>query len=100
MSLKDLTDKMQKLIDVKGWGNPESSRPQTPKNIAISLMLEAAELLEHFQWTETPESKQELAHELADVQLYLLQLAALCDIDIGKACEEKLAINYRREWRP
>ena len=70
---------------------------QTPRNIAISLSLEVSEVLEHFQWGETAD-RDALAGELADVSLYLLQLAYLCDIDLEQAILDKLAINYRRRW--
>ena len=49
MDLKDLSQAMQDFVTSKGWYQPDSLRPQTPRNIAISLCLEAAEVLEHFQ---------------------------------------------------
>ena len=73
-------------------------RPQTPKNLAISLSIEAAEVLELFQWSEKQRHPDELASELADVMLYLLQLARLTGIDLETAVIDKLKINYRREW--
>ena len=71
-----------------------------PKNLAISLSLEAAEVLELFQWTKDnnlpPDKKEQLAEELADVYYYLLLLAHETDIDIRKAFEKKMEINERR----
>lgn len=99
MNLNQLSDQMQLLIDTKEWNKPGGSRPQTAKNIAISIMLEAAEILEHFQWNEHPSSTQDLALELADVQLYLLQLARICKIDLEQACIQKLEINHNRTWK-
>lgn len=68
-----------------------------PKNVAISLCLEAAEVLELFQWTKDnslPDSKKEqLAEELADVYYYLLLLAHETNIDIRQAFEEKMKLN-------
>jgi phosphoribosyl-ATP pyrophosphohydrolase len=59
---------------------------------------EAAELLELFQWHEDVKDKEELASELADVALYLLQLASVSEIDLEKAILDKLEINKTRDW--
>ncbi len=60
-------------------------------------MLEASEVLENFQWGDTAD-KAQLASELADVMLYLLQIASLSDIDLGQAVMDKLDANYGRSW--
>jgi NTP pyrophosphatase (non-canonical NTP hydrolase) len=86
---------MNAFVEDMGWYRSDSEFEQSPRNIAISLALEAAEVLEHFQWTEDAHPDA-LAEELADVALYLLQLAYLTDIDLGSAVMEKLAVNYRR----
>ena len=93
-----MTDEMNKFVEAKGWYRPNSRAPQTPRNIAASLVIEAAEVLEHFQWTEDSRQPQELAGELADVALYLLQLAYLTSIDLEQAILDKLALNYNRTW--
>ena len=98
MDLKELSQAMQDFVTSKGWYQPDSLRSQTPRNIAISLCLEAAEVLEHFQWAETAQKNQELAGELADVTLYLLQLARLTGIDLEQAVLDKLDQNYQRTW--
>jgi NTP pyrophosphatase (non-canonical NTP hydrolase) len=98
MDIKQLTEEMHRLVRSKGWYDPDSKRPQTPRNLAISLSVEAAEILEHFQFQETAKDKKELASELADVALYLLQLASVSDIDLEKAILDKIEINKRREW--
>lgn len=98
MDIKSLTEAMHQFVKEKGWYHPDSPRPQTPKNLAISLNLEAAEILEHFQWSETSPNTEQLAGELADVALYLLQLASICDVDLEQAIIEKLQINYNRTW--
>ena len=98
MDIKELTDRMNALVASKGWYAENSKRPQTPRNLAISLALEAAEILEHFQWRENAKDKNELAGELADVALYLLQLASITEIDLEKAILEKMEINKTREW--
>jgi NTP pyrophosphatase (non-canonical NTP hydrolase) len=98
MDIQQLTDEMNKFVEAKGWYQSNSRAPQTPRNIATSLAIEAAEVLEHFQWNETAKDRDELAGELADVALYLLQLAYLTDIDLEQAILDKLAVNYRRRW--
>jgi len=97
MTIQQLTDEMNRFVAAKGWYGAGSRAPQTPRNIAISLAIEAAEVLEHFQWDECAESEG-LAAELADVALYLLQLAYLEGIDLEEAIRDKLTANYRREW--
>jgi NTP pyrophosphatase (non-canonical NTP hydrolase) len=98
MDLKTLTEKMHAFVTEKGWYDSNSDRPQTPRNLAISLNLETSEVLELFQWHENVDDTQVLAHELADVALYLLQLASICNIDLEKAIVEKLELNYTRNW--
>jgi NTP pyrophosphatase (non-canonical NTP hydrolase) len=98
MDIKQLTDEMHRFVRSKGWYAEDSQRPQTPRNLAISLVLEAAEILEHFQWHESVKDKEEFASELADAALYLLQLASVSEIDLEKAILDKIEINKRREW--
>jgi len=97
MTLQDLTAAMHRFVAAKGWYAPDSPRPQTPRNLAASLAIEAAEVLEHYQWNETAD-KTELTGELADVALYLLQLASITGIDLEQAILDKLKVNYEREW--
>ena len=98
MDIKQLSQAMHEFVAAKGWYAEDSPRPQTPRNIAISLNLEAAEVLEHFQWDDPLPDPSALASELADVTLYLLQLANLCQIDLEQAVLNKLAVNYNRSW--
>lgn len=97
MTIQELTCEMNRFVEAMGWYREGSPWQQTPRNIAISLSLEAAEVLEHFQWGEQAD-EDALAGELADVALYLLQLAYLTGIDLEQAILDKLAINYNREW--
>jgi NTP pyrophosphatase (non-canonical NTP hydrolase) len=97
LTVDELTEKMHDFVHSKGWYESDSKRPQTPRNLSISLALEAAEILEHFQWNEDFD-KDELADELADVTLYLLQLASISEIDLEEAVLKKLEINAKREW--
>ena len=98
MDIQELTEKMHDLVRSKGWYAADSKRPQTPRNLAISLALEAAEILEHFQFREDVKDQGELAGELADVALYLLQLASITGIDLEKAILDKIEINKTRKW--
>lgn len=98
MNLKQLTDEMHRFVTAKGWYNDESPRSQTPRNLAISLVLEASEVLEHFQWGENAADLDELQDELADVALYLLQLSSISGIDLEQAILTKLRKNYHRTW--
>ncbi len=98
MDIAELSQAMDDFVRSKGWYEANSLRKQTPRNIAISLSLEAAEILEHFQWNEETKDQEELSGELADVALYLLQLARLNDIDLENAIMKKLSKNYQRTW--
>jgi NTP pyrophosphatase (non-canonical NTP hydrolase) len=98
MDIKELTEKMHHFVQSQGWYEPNSPRPQSLRNLAISLTLEAAEVLEHFQWQTEVENPQALADELADVALYLLQLASLSGIELEQAVLQKLERNYQRTW--
>jgi NTP pyrophosphatase (non-canonical NTP hydrolase) len=98
MDIKELTDRMHTFVTSKGWYGENSQRPQRPRNLAISLALEAAEILEQFQWSEEVKDKKDLSSELADAALYLLQLASISDIDLEQAILDKLEVNKTREW--
>jgi NTP pyrophosphatase (non-canonical NTP hydrolase) len=98
MDIQELTQAMHRFVDSRGWYQPDSPRPQTLRNLAISLNLEAGEVLEHFQWNDDLQDPQGFADELADVTLYLLQLASLSGVDLEKAVLRKLDINYTRTW--
>ena len=93
--LKDLLDKINAFRDARNW-----RQFHRPKDLAISLCLEAAEVLEHFQWKNEEEiknhitrNKEEMGDELADVLNYLLQLANELEIDIIEASHKKIAKN-------
>jgi NTP pyrophosphatase (non-canonical NTP hydrolase) len=98
MNIQQLTDEMNRFVTAKGWYAPDAPFAQTPRNIAMSVAIEAAEVLEHFQFREQASNKEALAGELADVALYLLQLAYLSEIDLEQAILEKLQQNYGRTW--
>ena len=98
VDLETLTQAMHDFVASKGWYADHSSKPQTPKNLAVSLALEASEVLGHFQWGDAADDPDELASELADVMLYLLQLASISEIDLGEAVIAKLKKNHERSW--
>lgn len=75
----------------------------SPKNLAMALCVEAAELMEIFQWMDEAASKSPssdqlaaAAEEIADVQIYLARIADVLNIDIAAAVDSKLEINRRR----
>jgi NTP pyrophosphatase (non-canonical NTP hydrolase) len=98
MDIAQLTQAMHDFVGAMGWYRPDSPRPQTLRNLAISLNLEASEVMEHFQWDETLKDAQSFSDELADVMLYLLQLASISGVDLEKAVLAKLDQNYHRTW--
>ncbi len=75
----------------------------SPKNLSMALMVEAAELVEHFQWLTQrqshalPEDKlREVSHEMADIFIYLLRLCERLGVDLYAAVEEKIRINEEK----
>lgn len=98
VTIPELTEQMHALVKSKGWYAADSKRPQTPRNLAVSLSIEAAEILEHFQFTDEIKDRDELGSELADVMLYLLQLASVSGIDLEGAVLKKIEVNKTRTW--
>ena len=96
-SLDTLRLRIREFALARAW-----ERYHTPKNLAMALTVEAAELLEPFQWL-TAEQSQHLSveqheavrQEIADVLIYLTRLADLLDIDLLDAAADKLVINAR-----
>ncbi|MEI4769121.1 nucleotide pyrophosphohydrolase [Psychrobacillus sp. FJAT-51614] len=90
--MKELTEEILKFNEDRGWGGNHDAR-----SLAISVSLEASELLEHFQWISSEEAiqkdKQAIVEEAADVFIYLLQLANVLDIDLKEAVQQKLKKN-------
>ena len=90
-----LRDKLRKFVAERDWDQFHS-----PKNLASALSVEAAELLEHFQWLTEEQSKQlppeklaQVRDEMADVLVYLVRLADRLDVDLPAAVEVKMAKN-------
>lgn len=93
--LVSLTQSLRDFARARDWEQFHS-----PKNLASALSVEAAELLEHFQWLTEEQSrtlaapkKAEVAAEAADVLLYLLQLCDKLQIDLLEAARQKLVVN-------
>src|SRR5687767_4161005 len=99
-TLADLRDTVRRFVEERDWGQFHS-----PKNLSMSLAIEAAELMEHFQWIDIAESRQ-LKHdpaklsairdEVADVLCYLLALANELELDLSGAMQEKMVKNARK----
>ena len=96
-TLADLRNLVQRFVEERDWRQFHS-----PKNLSMSLAIEAAELMEHFQWIDLPESRaikdqgEKLAHvreELADVLCYALALANELEIDLSAAVRDKMVKN-------
>jgi dCTP diphosphatase len=93
--IKVITAKIRKFRDARDW-----KQFHNHKDVALSLVLEASEVLEHFQW-KSPEEvkehgkshKEDLADELADVAMYLFELADNLKIDLSKAMYNKMKKN-------
>ena len=97
-SIAALTEKIKKFRDERDW-----MQFHNHKDMAISLVLEAGEVLEHFQWKSPEEilrhvreEKDAIAEELADVAAYLFELADNLGIDLAQALEDKLTKNARK----
>lgn len=85
-TLQELKELVAKFRDERDW-----KKHHSPKNLSISIALEAAELMEHFQWDEyTKTSKKEIEAELADIIIYCFNFAETMDIDIASAFKAKL----------
>lgn len=94
-SLLDLRTRTRAFAAERDW-----EQFHTPKNLAMALTVEASELAEHYQWLVTGAShelddrkREGIRHELADVLLYLVQLADKAGVDLHSAALEKIALN-------
>jgi NTP pyrophosphatase (non-canonical NTP hydrolase) len=107
--LPEGNEKTTTLAEMRAWVDQFASdrnweKYHSPKNLAISITIEAAELLEHFQWTnggrwrdgETSLNREAAAAEMADILAYLLRLSSVLKIDLGKALSQKIAENAKK----
>jgi NTP pyrophosphatase (non-canonical NTP hydrolase) len=93
--LMRLRDLVRVFVDERDW-----DQFHTPKNLSSALSVEAAELLEHFQWLKHGQADElgadklvQVRHEMADVLVYLVRLADKLDVDLMAAVEEKMVLN-------
>ena len=100
--LSTLRDALRAFCAERDW-----HRFHTPKNLVMALSVEAAELVEHFQWSTPEESlnlatakRDEVADEIADVLIYLTELADVLDIDPIAAAREKIVKNAAKYPAP
>ncbi|XZE35945.1 nucleotide pyrophosphohydrolase [Pirellulaceae bacterium SH501] len=95
------------LAELKGWvdrfaADRRWEKFHRPKNLAMSAAIEAAELMEHFQWTDPLPSdldaatKGEIAEELSDVLSYLLRLASVLELDVSSSLRQKMVKNAQK----
>lgn len=96
--LHELRDLIRRFSSERDW-----LRFHTPKNLAMALSVEVAELVEHFQWLPTgadheldDAAREGIRHEMADVLVYLIQLADHTGVDLRSAVLEKMELNRRK----
>lgn len=94
-SIAELTNHINTFRDERDW-----KQFHNPKDMALSISIEAAELLEHFQWKNATEcedhvqtNRELVADEMADVAIYLFELADLLEMDLGQEMLRKLKKN-------
>ena len=86
-TVQELKNLVVEFREERGWGVHHD-----PRSLAISIAIEAAELMEHFQWGEySSAKKQEVSDELADVLIYCFNLADTLGVDVSQAYRDKLA---------
>lgn len=97
-ALADLRERLRQFAAEREW-----QQFHAPKNLAIALSVEAAELLEHFQWLSEEASRElpaadlaKVRQELADVLLYLVRLADELGVDLAAAARDKIELNARK----
>jgi NTP pyrophosphatase (non-canonical NTP hydrolase) len=90
-SFEEVSQLIWRHLEARDWVN------NPPRGLATSIALEAAELLEHYQWSDEPVGdKQALAGELADIFIYAFQFAQSNDIDIVAAIQHKLDVAAKK----
>jgi dCTP diphosphatase len=99
-TLAELRDLVRRFVDERDWRQFHS-----PKNLSMSLAIEAAELMEHFQWIDAVESRRvpqdpaklsAVRDEIADVLAYVLALANELNLDLSSALAEKMLKNAQK----
>ncbi|MEJ2199912.1 MAG: nucleotide pyrophosphohydrolase [Desulfuromonadaceae bacterium] len=97
-TLQQLKERMAEFVRERDW-----EQYHTPKNLSMSIAIEAAELMEHFQWLTVeasqqlaPEALQDIGEELADIVIYSLSLANTLKLDLATTVTKKMEKNIRK----
>lgn len=97
-SLAELRKRIDQFVEERDW-----AQFHTPKNLAMAMIVEAAELVEQFQWDTpeesrqlSPEKREAVSHELADTFVYLLRLAEVLEINLIEAANAKIDLNAKK----
>jgi dCTP diphosphatase len=97
-SIDDLRLRVNTFVEERDWAQFHS-----PKNLAMAMIVEAGEVVEHFQWMTEDESrsldaqtKEQVGQELSDTLVYLLRIAEVCGIDLIEAANKKIDLNAQK----
>lgn len=97
-SLDGLRATVNAFVEARDWAQFHS-----PKNLAMAMIVEAAEVVEHFQWMTEADSRAlnaeqtvQVGQELADTFVYLLRIAEVCGIDLIQATQAKIELNAQK----
>lgn len=97
-TLADLRAEVRRFVDERNW-----EKFHSPKNISMALAVEAAELMEHFQWismeesrTLDPEKHTQVGEEIADVFCYIMAIANTLDLDLTQTFTRKMIANRKK----
>ncbi len=97
-SINDLRARVNAFVEERDWAQFHS-----PKNLAMAMIVEAAEVVEHFQWMTEEQSRQldaetrlKVGEELSDTFVYLMRIAEVCGIDLIAAANRKIDLNAQK----
>lgn len=97
-SINDLRARVNAFVEERDWAQFHS-----PKNLAMAMIVEAAEVVEHFQWMTEEQSRQldaetrlKVGEELSDTLVYLMRIAEVCGIDLIAAANRKIDLNAQK----
>lgn len=96
LTFQEMGARVKRFVEDRSWG-----KYHRPKDLAIALSVEAAELLEVFQWSGgderlDKETMDKIRHETADTVIYALSMANACGFDLGEAVAEKMILNEKK----
>ena len=108
-TILDLKDAVRDMCQYRGWGG--EGAVQSPRRMAMAMVIELGELMEHFAWLDddglkdllagrSPNRREHIAEELADILIYAIQLARALDVDVSDAILRKVEIVKRRRDEP